>query len=157
MLDILVQNVPNALILQTHRHPASAINSFNSLCDTIHRVLSYENDPDKLGAVNLELLSQGTVRNLQAREHIGRKVYDVYYEQLVTDPTGTVRGIYDNMDIEWSPGIEERMRRYLQKNPKDKHGKHVYHAEYFGLTDRKIEQSFQEYINRFGFTDRRMY
>jgi hypothetical protein len=91
-------------------------------------------------------------RNLAAREARPGRVLDVYYEELVADPVGTVRRIYDHYRLNWSEVFEERLVAYVRENPKGKHGSQRYAATDFGQTNEEIARRFADYRERFGFT-----
>ena len=75
----------------------------------------------------------------------------MFYDWLVGDPLGTVKGIYDHFGLAWSDIFEERLQRYMRDNPQGKHGKHLYSSADFGLTDAAIAGRFTEYSRQFGF------
>jgi len=50
------------------------------------------------------------------------KVVFLGYEQLLADPIGCVRSIYQRIGWDLFPEIEELMRTYLAENPQHKHG-----------------------------------
>ena len=82
-------------------------------------------------------------------------MFDVYYDRLVADPVGTVRGIYERFGLDWSGAFEDRLRAYVRENPKGRHGPHRYASAEFGQTDAEIAERFAAYRERFGFADRR--
>jgi hypothetical protein len=51
-----------------------------------------------------------------------------------------------------SEEFAERLNRYLQQNPRDKHGAHRYAPENFGQTGEAISERFAAYIERFELT-----
>ena len=61
------------------------------------------------------------------------RFFDVRYDDLVRDPIDAVRRIYAHFGMLFSAVAEGRMRRFLTRNPKDKHGRHRYTLAEFGL------------------------
>ena len=151
-LTELLQSIPNALIIQTHRDPTQCINSYNSLLYSEQMPSTDNLDVKKMAETTLRMMSSEVKRNLAAREKYPDKVFDVQYEQLVTDPIGTVKGIYNHFGLTWSEEYERVLNDYLQKNPKGKHGTHRYCSTDFGLTDAEIAEQFVAYSEKFGFT-----
>jgi hypothetical protein len=149
-LGPLVQAVPEARVIQTHRDPVAVANSLNSLFHTVHAGRAARIDPRRTAETNLTLLEYGSARSLVAREECDEAIYDVHYEELVADPVGTVRSVYDRFGLEWPDGHEGRLEAYVRENPEHKHGQHRYRAEDFGLTDRKIAARLQAYTEAFG-------
>jgi hypothetical protein len=152
-LGPLMQAVPEALVIQTHRDPVAVTNSLNSLFYTVHAGRAARIDPGRTAKTNLALLEYGSARSLAAREECAEAVYDVHYEELVADPVGMVRSVYDCFGLEWPEGHDERLEAYVRENPKHKHGQHRYRAEDFGLTDRRIAARLQAYAEAFGCRD----
>jgi hypothetical protein len=75
---------------------------------------------------------------------------DVHYADLVRDPIGVVRRIYAHFDMRFTEGAELRMRRFLAEHPKDKHGRHEYTLEEFGLDREEERRRYAWYQERFG-------
>ncbi|MGB2763226.1 MAG: sulfotransferase [Candidatus Aminicenantaceae bacterium] len=151
-LEELLQTVPNALLIQTHRDPVTVCNSINSLYYTTHRSVTQDLDVSRMAEASMRHLESMVVRNLAARDAHPGVVYDVYYERLVDDPIGTVRGIYDHFGLNWSDSFQERLQAYVREQPRKKHGKHSYSSADFGQTDAAIAKRFAAYSERFGFT-----
>jgi hypothetical protein len=96
---------------------------------------------------------EGMRRALAARDGgcaPGERFFDVRYTDLMRDPIGVVRGIYEHFDMRFSEAAEHRMRRFLAENPKDKHGRHEYTLEEFGLDRDQERQRYAWYRERFG-------
>ena len=72
------------------------------------------------------------------------------WAMAVRDPIGVVRGIYAHFDMRFTEAAELRMRRFLAENPKDKHGRHEYTLEEFGLDQDEERQRYAWYRDRFG-------
>jgi hypothetical protein len=78
------------------------------------------------------------------------RFFDVSYTDLLRDPLGIVRRIYAHFDMPLTDVAENRMRRFLAENPKDKHGKHEYSLEQFGLDRDEEWKRYVWYRERFG-------
>jgi hypothetical protein len=55
-----------------------------------------------------------------ARRRIARRTTD-----LIRDPLGVARGVYDHFGLPLSV-VEARLRRFMSENPQGKHGLHRY-------------------------------
>jgi hypothetical protein len=62
---------------------------------------------------------------------------------------GSVRKLYASLGEELSPDTEERMATWWADNPRDRYGRHTYHAEEFGLTAAGLRERFAFYTERF--------
>ena len=56
-------------------------------------------DAHRMAEANVSLQEHELALNLAARDAHPGKVFDVYYDQLVADPVGTVRGVYDHYGL----------------------------------------------------------
>jgi hypothetical protein len=148
-VDVLLSAVPEALVIQTHRHPVTAMNSFNSLLYSVHITMTERLDLRRMAAANVDAIAHQARRNVAARDQLGSRVYDVAYDRLIADPIGTVSAIYDHFGLHWPEGHERRLHAYMEENPKGKHGQHRYRAADFGLTDGAIAERFRDYCRRF--------
>ncbi len=75
--------------------------------------------------------------------------FDTYYRDFISDPLKVVRQIYDHFGMTLTEEAERRMRLFMENNEKEKHGKHIYTAEQFGLEADAIAEEFAEYIDCF--------
>jgi hypothetical protein len=152
-LDALLKTIPDALLIQTHRNPLEASNSLNSLFYSLHSAVTERVDAPRMAQALLSLQQHEIERNLAARDGHPGAVFDVYYDQLVADPIGTVRGVYDHFGLAWSEAYEEQLVTYLRKNPKGMYGPHRYASVDFGQSDKVIAERFAAYSERFGFAE----
>lgn len=149
-LGAILEAVPHAKLIMTHRDPVACICSACSLLYTFH--LAVANEIDVQWMANLLLRTYETLgkRHLAFRETNPDVVYDVFYDSLVSDPVGTVRGIYSHFGLSWKEEYESTLKKYIQGNKKDKHGKHHYTAPDFGLTKGEIAERMKFYTDYFG-------
>jgi phosphatidylethanolamine-binding protein (PEBP) family uncharacterized protein len=75
---------------------------------------------------------------------------DVGYRRIVDAPLETVRAIYARFGRELTDAAESAMRRFLAAHPKNKHGRHRYSLEAFGLDREEETARFAAYRARFG-------
>lgn len=142
--------VPEAHLVQLHRDPRPALASANSLFATLHRVVTDRLDQARLGRANLELFGTGIDRLLATRAALaGDPIHDVYYDDLVADPIGTVRAIHERFGLPFGDDYAARLAAFMRENPQHKHGAHRYAAEEFGLSDDAVLARFRAYVERF--------
>jgi hypothetical protein len=137
-LRALMEHIPDALIVQLHRDPVTCVSSVCSLVYTYHQAVSNNVDKALIANLTLQLYETWLESNLAFREVYPNIIYDVYYNSFVSDPIGTVRGIYSHFDLPWTEPVAASLRTFIDKNPKNKHGKHHYSAADFGLTEAEI-------------------
>jgi len=151
-VETLLQTVPGALLIQTHRNPVETSASLVSLFYSLHSRMTERLDVRRMTEAILSFHEHQITRNLAARDAHPGAMFDVYYDRLVADPIGTVRDIYNHYDLAWSEEFAERLNYYLQLNPNGKHGAHRYAPETFGQTGEAISERFASYIERFELT-----
>ena len=72
------------------------------------------------------------------------------FAEFIRDEIGMVRRIYEHFGLAFALDAEERMRRFLAANPKDKHGAHRYTLEDAGLDAATERERYRAYQQRFG-------
>ena len=96
-LDALLAVYPDALVIQAHRAPRVAIASACSLA--AHATPGWSNRfaGNVIGADQLELWARGLDLFLAARaRHDQARFADVWYDDFVADPIGTIEQVYDS-------------------------------------------------------------
>ena len=148
-IDTLLSVIPDAMIIQTHRHPVPVCNSTNSLIYQMHNLVTEKHDIPKMVKVNIDTLVQWAKSSMAVRDSNATRIHDVYYDLLVADPIGTVKRIYDHYELAWTRDFEARLQAFVTAHPQGQHGKHVYSGSDFGLKDEETTKRFGAYIRRF--------
>ena len=148
-LDALLGAVPNALIVQTHRDPEAQCASWCSLNHKTRQIATDDLARKPGTQANLGLLETMVERNLRSRERHPGRIYDVRYADLLNEPVEVVKGIYGHYGFEYTPELNESLKRYIKDNPQHKHGKHKYSLEDFGLSAADIRRRFGDYAAEF--------
>jgi hypothetical protein len=157
-IDALFEVYPDALVVQTHRDPVRVVPSVASLEYTMRMVSSDDVDPIRLGRQQLRLWSTLLEQGMDSRSrHPERedRIIDLHMGDIVRDPIGSVRRIYERFDLGLGADVEERMRGYLEKHPRGEFGEHRYSLEAFGLTEESVRLAFKDYRERFGIESER--
>ncbi len=76
--------------------------------------------------------------------------YDMHFQDFVWNQFGVVEEIYDALGLPMTGIAADRMKAFIEDNPKDKHGIHRYAPEEFGVDPTRIRESFAPYMDRFG-------
>jgi hypothetical protein len=77
------------------------------------------------------------------------QVIDLYFKDFITDQIGTVRRAYQHFDMELSDTAVQGMQSFLDDNPIDKHGKHVYSFADTEMDEEKLRELFHNYQSYF--------
>jgi len=145
-IGALMQAMPTARLVQTHRDPAKVVASVCSLLETFHNITSDDVDKHELGRRWLDMLVRYTARNMEQRR--GLDVHDVYFPDLVGDPVGTVRGICEHHDVPFSASDATRITEWVAARPVHKHGVHKYTLESYGLSVEHVHAAFASYLQQ---------
>jgi hypothetical protein len=142
-LDALLDVYPDALVIQTHRPPRTAIASVCSLAaqasagwSSVFTGTVLGRDQLELWASGLEQFTAGRATRDQAQFH------DVWYHDLVADPLGTVESIYAHFGLELSGPAADAIRALAAQAPAGGGGAHSYTLEEFGLTGEEVDERF---------------
>jgi hypothetical protein len=144
-LTELLETIPSANVIQTHRDPQKVVASACSLVALTRGALSDDLDLHQLGQEVTQRLHNSILKAEDARGQYGHRMTDVLFDSLVKDQIGTVRRIYDEFGYEYTAEFESRMQQWLANNPEHKHGAHKYSLEQFGLTAQGIDSLFGDY------------
>ena len=150
-LEAILSAYPDARFVMTHRDPAKSVPSWASIVSTIFPPGRSERDLHRLGAEVSEHLRVGVEHAIAARARIGEdRFLDVHHRDLIADPMGTVRNVYDFLGLELRPQVELALRDWQAANRTGTHGTHHYTAEQFGLSTTQLRSDYDFYIRHFG-------
>jgi hypothetical protein len=152
-LDALAAAYPDAKFVMTHRDPGKSVPSWASIVSAIMPEPAHERDLHRLGAEVSEHLRVGVEQAIAARAQLGEERFlDVYHRDLIADPMREVHRIYDWLDLELTPAVEQTLREWQVTNRSGAHGAHHYTAEQFGLRDAQLRAEYDFYIRHFDIT-----
>ena len=108
-LEAIVAAYPDARFVMTHRDPVKSVPSWASLVSTIFPQPQTRRDLHRLGREVSNHLREGV--RAGHRRHAPRigedRFLDIHHRELVTDPMGTVRRVYDFLGLELTPAVEQ--------------------------------------------------
>lgn len=149
-LDALTTVYPDAQLVMTHRDPAEVVGSACSLIETVRKLTAERVDPIQIGKDQTALFDLMIERvNKFHAKHGPNAIHHVQYADVMKDPIGTVRGIYEHFNESFTPAAEAAMQGYMAANQKGKHGKHEYNLESYGFTKQGILDHYAGYIERY--------
>ncbi len=149
-LDALFTVFPNAKIIHTHRDPVKVLASFCSMISHAWGVFSDRVDPREAGQHWSAKQHRMIQRSMEVRDRRGEESFlDVSYYDLIADPMSEVERIYRFLGMELTDKTRNTMTAWLGENPRNKHGKHRYRLEDFGLERNRVEGMFADYRGRF--------
>jgi hypothetical protein len=134
----------------THRDPAKSVPSWASIVSTIFPASQGPRDLHRVGREVSEHLRVGVERAIAARSRLGEERFlDVHHRDLIADPMGTVRTVYEFLGLELRPPVEQALRGWQEANRSGAHGTHRYTAEQFGLSTAQLRSDYDFYVRHF--------
>jgi hypothetical protein len=149
-LDTLLENIPDARIIWTHRDPGKVITSLASLVNSLQQMFTHRRDPvstaeEWLGKARFAIESGMAFDDRTQSDWCQH----VRFDELMRDPIATVRAIYAQYDEVPSELHERRMQLWLRERGQHSEGRHVYDPEDFGWTYDGLAEEFSEYAARY--------
>ncbi len=149
-LEAIVAAYPDARFVMTHRDPAKSVPSWASIVSTIFPESQGPRDLHRVGREVSEHLRVGVEHAIAARSRLGEdRFLDVHHRDLIADPMGTVRAVYEFLGFELRPPVEQRLRDWQEANRSGAHGTHRYTAEQFGLSTAQLRSDYDFYVRHF--------
>jgi hypothetical protein len=65
------------------------------------------------------------------------------------DQVGTVRRAYEHFGLDLTDEAAAAMQSFLDENPADKHGRHLYQFESIGMDEQEVRAMFENYQSYF--------
>lgn len=144
-LDALMAAYPDALVIQTHRPPETIIASMCSLAE--HATPGWSNTfvGDRIGKTQLELWSRGLREFESARRRYDPAHFlDVEFDDLRTDPFGTVERVYAALGTDLSDPARAAMEKLdAESKSGARKPQHHYRLEDYGLSEAAVAEAFR--------------
>jgi hypothetical protein len=143
---------PDALFVQTHRDPMRVLVSISSLVATLRGLATDDVRLEAVAEYYAEALAQGydnTVAYRKSGNLPDEQVVDLYFQDFIKDQVGTVRRAYEHFGLELPDTAATRMQAFLDANPSDKYGKHLYSFVDIGMDLQKVRAMFHNYQDYF--------
>jgi len=152
-LETLFTTYPDAVVVQTHRDPLEILPSAASLTTALRSVFSDFVDPAIIGNDMTKFWGDALDKFPVARQSLpSNAFFDVEYSDLVRNPIGVIRGLYNWLGHDLSRDVELRARAFLSAHPNGKHGNHSYSLGTFGMDLAKLRERFSSYRARSNLT-----
>ena len=151
-IEHILREYPDALIVQTHRDPVRILVSISSLVATLRTLTTADVSLAAVARDYAGWLARGYSKTIEFRRS-GRlpssQVIDIYFQDFIADQVGTMRRAYEHFGRELPAGTASGIQAFLEENPADKHGRHLYRFDDIGMTEREVRELFSEYSEYF--------
>ncbi len=150
-LGSVLEEFPDARIVYLVRNPLEAIPSYVSMMDYSWRAVGIAGRRDALREYLLEMAAHWYRYPLELLAGAPAERYIIVrYDDLVHDPEGTVRGIYDHFGWVMDEGFAALLQAEAGRARRFR-SRHDYALEQLGLSRAHILAEFEDVIERFGF------
>lgn len=151
-IEALVAAFPDVRIVWAHRDPYKVTGSFLSMHELSRAVATGgQVDMERVVPIVLRQLREHVERTLVVRQRIGEhRLFDLHYAELMRDPVGLMRSLYEWAGDELSPTVEQAMLDWIDQNPRNRFGTRPYSLDAYGLTTHELEPLFADYVSAFG-------
>ena len=151
-LDALLNEYPDALLVQTHRDPLNVISSIAALTHHLRRMASDESNIAECAAQSCEEIVVGLDRAMSLRDSgavPAGQVIDVQFADFMNDPWTTIKDIYQKLGRELRSATAQKMRDFLAAHPGDGgHGRYTWSDT--GLDAGAVRERVSAYQERYG-------
>jgi len=121
-LAALLDEYPDALLIQTHRDPVRVISSISALAALLRQMSSDHSSVPRAAEQYSEDILLGLDRSVAARVDgtvPPDQVVDVQFAEFMADPFTTIGTIYDRLGLTFTAEAEAAMRAFLATHPGD--------------------------------------
>ena len=149
-LSSFLQVYPDALMVWTHRDPSRIMSSYGSLIAGFRALNATRVDLTAIVEEQMEVWAAGADRAIDVRrERDPAQFFDLYFEDFIADPVGSVRRIYAHFDLEWTDACDGALRAWHAQNPQHRHGKHEHSLDAVNVSRERMLDRFGTYITHF--------
>jgi hypothetical protein len=138
-LDALLATFPDAVVIQTHRRPASkVVGSACSMASRISLGMSSFFQGEAIGPVLLDLAERTLERfNAERAKHDPAIFYDVEFDEFTADPLAGVADIYRHLGWDLPDEVRPAMSAVLAEDEKLR--SHRYSLTDFGISAEQVD------------------
>jgi hypothetical protein len=152
-LDALVVAYPNAKFMWSHRDPANVMGSVCSLIQYVRSWSSDRDDPEELGAEQLDSWAEAVRRAMDFRKRVGdEKFSDVAFADLQSNPVNTLKASYESLGLTFTAAAARSVERWAREHKPGTRGAHDYNLADYGLTPEGVRERFAEYLRTYDAT-----
>jgi hypothetical protein len=149
-LDALTAVYPDARLVLMHRDPVVLATSVCSLITTLTKTFSDADHKRFIADHWTDMLARSIdAVNTFRDANPDKKIVDVHYAELASDPIATMRHVYAAFGEDLDGQALAAMTAHIESHPKGRFGKHGYDPSEFGLDAGSIAERFRPYVERY--------
>ena len=145
----LFQTFPDAVVIQTHRHPSEVMPSYASMMCELAAPFANNLNKQTLAAHWVKKWQQGLTATQHYRDlHPDAPYFDLQFQDSIHEPEAVLSQLYAFANLELTDQTLQEMQRWREFNQREARPEHHYTAEEFGLEEGKLNLQFVDYIAR---------
>ena len=150
-LPALMATFPDATVAFTHRDPVAVIQSTVTMMAYADRLRRRSIDPEWLIDYWTDRIHRLLSAGVRDRDLVpAERSIDISFHQLNGNEMTVLESLYDRAGVELTPGVRKSFERYIDSNPRGKHGSIRYDLHrHFGVTPEDVRSRFDFYFDRF--------
>jgi hypothetical protein len=150
-LGPLTATFPDATVAFTHRDPVAVIQSTVTMMAYADRLRRRSIDPEWLIDYWIDRIHRLLSAGVRDRHLVpAERSIDISFHQLNGNEITVLESLYDCAGVELTPGVRKSFERYIDSNPRGKHGSIRYDLpRHFGMTPEDVRSRFGFYFDRF--------
>lgn len=131
-IDSILKVFPDAQFIHLHRDLNEVLGSACSLSAAYRCMTSRRVNGPEIGSEVRKFLTRDLAKSQAVLDSNPEKVLALHYREIVAQPIGTARRVFDFVGCPCDDGIEQSMRNEMEVSVPNKFGKHVYRlGDYF--------------------------
>ncbi|MFC4855416.1 sulfotransferase family protein [Actinophytocola glycyrrhizae] len=138
----VLDTFPGCRIVMTHRSPAAAVPSYASMVTSMTGQYSDRVDPVEIGRYWSDRFATTLRAFTEIRRERPDRFVDVRFADMVAAPVAQAEQVTAELGL---PADREAFTAYLARNREQRHGRHTYTPEDFGLTEAGLARDFACY------------
>ncbi len=145
----LFQTFPDAVVIQTHRHPGEVMPSYASMMCQLAAPFTNHLNKKAMAAHWVKKWQQGLAATQGYRDqHPGAPYLDLQFKDSIHEPESVLRQLYAFANLDLTDQTLQEMQRWRTFNQREARPEHHYTAEEFGLSHERLNAQFSPYIAR---------
>ena len=145
----LFQTFPDAVVIQTHRHPSEVMPSYASMMCELAAPFANNLNKQTLAAHWVKKWQQGLTATQHYRDlHPDAPYFDLQFQDSIHEPESVLSQLYAFANLELTDQTLQEMQRWREFNQREARPEHHYTAEEFGLEEGQLNLQFADYIAR---------
>ena len=146
----LLKIYPEAKFIFVHRDPVDTIPSISSLTSHVRAPFTKKVNKTEIGTNALSFWKNAIDSFLEDRRLIAKNNYiDINFKDFIAAPLEQTLSVYQGLGLEVTQQNKTRMKDYIHKQSLKRTTQHKYTLKDFGLSQKKVEDSFREYRIKF--------